>query len=74
MPNDETAQCMQVKRAAQQAIAELTRGLSRSERDAKVNEMAARFAAAARIVQISLPIGRGPIVGGTDGVSPAAAA
>jgi hypothetical protein len=54
---------VQVKRDAQAALDAHTRGLTRQERDAEVNRIAAALAARLGIRTVSRPIGRGPVVG-----------
>ncbi len=55
--------CVRIKHDAQAAIDAQTRGMSREDRDAYMNRIAAEFAAKMGITRVSDPIGRGPAVG-----------
>lgn len=66
MPTTPEPECVRIKREAQTAIAEQTAGMSRIQRDAAVNQMAAEMAKHLGIQRVSDPIGRGNPVGPSD--------
>lgn len=51
--------CIRIKRVAQDRLDRETDGMSRQQRDAHVNRVAAEFAATLGFSQVSRPIGRG---------------
>ena len=61
IPSD--PECVRVKHEARAAFDAQTHGMSREERDAYMNRVAADFASNIDITRVSEPIGRGPAVG-----------
>lgn len=66
MPTSPEPECVRIKREAQASINRLASGMSRVERDALVNRLAAEFARSLGVDRVSSPIGRGREVTGEE--------